>query len=428
MPIDERRTTMRSFEFVREARKNPKLNPKISINQAIDQRLLRTKDSIAGVLNGFVSFTDVAKLGINPKSNYDTPLGIYAYPISYVHQQLDYTEHPIAVLPFAGEAPYANIFSVTGNIINLSELTSDDVERLLSRLSSELAKVNAVADVSQLYADAKSGEALVNSPGGHLWYVFYQLSEYTVLGRSKPSVTWNTLFRKIGIDGCVDNSGIIHENEPTQAVFFSTSVIRDIERVSNKYSPSVMHLRQTTGKSKQLLIQKLKTANTEQIIELMSDVGNLRYIDYVKDPAARMELIRLYPFYAFPYMSTPSKEETYAAIEARPQNIEKTTIDIPPAIFLKGLKNNPESIHGWLELMLRLGYDARFETFIKDLDVSKFVLTKSPSILLSLPKRLVTYEKFAQAMSSPLLTPKVKLEIESKYPEYVRILKKLLSN
>ena len=42
--------------------------------------------------NLFVSFTTVDKLGINPQSHYDTPLGIYSYPAEFIVDNIgDYT-------------------------------------------------------------------------------------------------------------------------------------------------------------------------------------------------------------------------------------------------------------------------------------------------------------------------------------------------
>ena len=58
-----------------EARKNPDKNPKESINSAFIRREKETTDFTAGdVRNSFVSMTLIDKLGINPKSKYDTPL------------------------------------------------------------------------------------------------------------------------------------------------------------------------------------------------------------------------------------------------------------------------------------------------------------------------------------------------------------------
>jgi hypothetical protein len=90
------------YREISEARKNPEQNPKVSINQAIRQRLNKTKDKIDGAItNLFVSFTEIDKLGINPGSRYDTPLGIYAYPAKYVMHRIG-NEREAARLPFAG--------------------------------------------------------------------------------------------------------------------------------------------------------------------------------------------------------------------------------------------------------------------------------------------------------------------------------------
>ena len=117
---------MRATEFISEVRKNPKLNPKVSINQAVIDRMNATSSTVAGTLNAFVSFTQLEKLGINPQSTYDTPIGIYAYPIKYVYEQIEH--HKSAdELPFAGGARFANLFSVRGNIINIGALNEAEL-------------------------------------------------------------------------------------------------------------------------------------------------------------------------------------------------------------------------------------------------------------------------------------------------------------
>jgi hypothetical protein len=72
------------YKELTEARRNPEQNPKISVNQAIKQRLQSGERGTPDNPKLFVSFTQLDKLGINPKSKYDTPLGIYAYPADYV--------------------------------------------------------------------------------------------------------------------------------------------------------------------------------------------------------------------------------------------------------------------------------------------------------------------------------------------------------
>ena len=43
----------------------------------------------------FVTFVSVDKVGLNPKSQYDTPIGVYTYPLEYVFDEED--------VPFRGD-------------------------------------------------------------------------------------------------------------------------------------------------------------------------------------------------------------------------------------------------------------------------------------------------------------------------------------
>lgn len=228
-----------------EARKNPHLNPKISINDAIVNRVNATTDVIGGTKNCFVSFTAIEKLGINPQSKYETPIGIYAYPGTYVVEKTGGAEGPMSWLPFAGNQPYANLFSVTGNIIDISDMSTSDAKDYYRKMVDICAKLSSdswksVADQVQQYIEESPTKALDRETvGGRFWYVSMMVAR-NIVGPStgsKSPIAWNTLFRKIGIDGIVDPGyGIIHNAEPTQAVFFTKQVITDIDRVENKYS------------------------------------------------------------------------------------------------------------------------------------------------------------------------------------------------
>ena len=60
---------MKFLKYLQEARRNPELNPKIPSVVNLEKYENRK--------NVFVSFTQINKLGINPTSNYNTPIGIY---------------------------------------------------------------------------------------------------------------------------------------------------------------------------------------------------------------------------------------------------------------------------------------------------------------------------------------------------------------
>ena len=55
--------------------------------------------------NIYISFTDIDKLGINPQSGYNTPLGIYTYPLKEIWKSFNHSTETIHV-PFKGNADY----------------------------------------------------------------------------------------------------------------------------------------------------------------------------------------------------------------------------------------------------------------------------------------------------------------------------------
>jgi hypothetical protein len=57
----------------------------------------------------FGSFTNLPKLGVNPQSSYNTPVGIYAYPIDYIVDQISGADIKV---PFQAEAPFLHVFQV----------------------------------------------------------------------------------------------------------------------------------------------------------------------------------------------------------------------------------------------------------------------------------------------------------------------------
>lgn len=261
---------------VTEARRNSSLNPKISIYDALKQRVA---DSPNEADNLYVSFTAVDKLGINPQSIYNTPIGIYAYPATYVLQRGSYS---MTALPFAGNQPYGNIFSIRddANIIFLDEVTdwqidevSDILEIIFSKVSNKLKnELRDILDMSDYHARVKWND---DSNGHRLWAIFYHaagLYAKSVRGSvDKRNIVWNWLNRQCGIDGYVDNgNGIIHESEPTQAVFFDSNVIIDVERIKNKYDKAS----RITGQNKSATVSS-RNLHIKEIVEKYKNDGDI---------------------------------------------------------------------------------------------------------------------------------------------------------
>lgn len=233
---------MRYYEFVSEARRNPEQNPKYSVFDQVEPYLDND--------NAFISFTAIDKLGINPMSKYQTPIGIYAYPLVRSVEEYDLTDAVIKKhgfrnqFPFASEAPYFWIFEST------------DYDSLLILSKAYYTKTNYLKDVKKLeehytntapedvpfsfddFMDQAESNARIKTFAGYLWNVSRcAAAEWNANATRTNPVQWNKLFREVlGYSGAVDTDadGIIHPSEPLQAVFFSKSAITPLKRVNNK--------------------------------------------------------------------------------------------------------------------------------------------------------------------------------------------------
>ncbi len=334
---------MRYLELVNELRRNPKINVKKSPNEILKNYWKNSTERVGypvTVKDLFVSFTELKKLGINPQSKYNTPLGIYAYTVSTVIQ-LAGDERPMnKSVPFAGDHPYINLFKFIGDgyVLVINRMREDNTTMYFYE---QLRKIMSVFEksemrggylhtedlVDQFVKEAEEeNRALVNSTGGHFWYVTWRCSE--ILSNRKKiarPVAWNWLFRKLGIDAVVDTgAGIIHENEPEQAVFFNTADIELIERIDNKYSPAAINTRIEQGvltkqkqEEKKLEIQTLlKTGNFEKIITWLDEGSNKEYVRFLPKNL-RLQVLQKRPYYIY-YLKSPTRKEQITALTAEP--------------------------------------------------------------------------------------------------------------
>ena len=323
-----------------EARKNPEQNPKTSINRIVYDAVNAAKGAeVAGTTNLFVSFTGVDKLGINPKSKYDTPIGIYAYPGEYVVKTTG-SHRSMRSLPFAGEQPHVNLFNAKGNIINVATISSSEVRNYYKRLSKLWAETSgqdwkkSVDEIEALTNEASTKAKFPEFPGGQLWYVTMRAAAYLFAPKWKTSVpvAWNKLFRSIGIDGAVDytpsgGEGIIHTSEPTQAVFFAINSIDNVQRHNNLYSPSsgLLDIKKQRGAEKHQLISKTaanirQLSDPEDILNYLEKNG-FEHLKLVKDQSVRSFILKQFPF-KIDYLPHPTAQDQKAALAADITSIE----------------------------------------------------------------------------------------------------------
>jgi hypothetical protein len=208
-----------------EARKKPEMNKKHS---TLDKLLQISKQHP----NSFVTFTTVDKLGINPKSTYDTPIGIYSYPIKYVIDEE-------GQVPFAGSSPNVQVFEYTGsNMWNLSDDIQDIQPRIIKALEAKQFDATAAKEATnakQLWYAMYKGISNIPAPaqGGSLITKMIQASQNPKAKR-RNSIT-RSILMAAGIDAILDwGHGIIHTNEPTQALFLNNQVIKSVASFDNK--------------------------------------------------------------------------------------------------------------------------------------------------------------------------------------------------
>lgn len=227
---------------IQEIRSNPQLNQKLPLLDIL-KKYYNDAPGIVGIgRNAFASFTEKDKLGINPQSVYDTPLGIYAYPLNYVLDTIKQRSGTFS-LPYGGNHPYINLFGVKGNVIDISKMNKTDVEKYQNIIVQKYRNISKEI-MDQVIEDAYD-YSRIPSKGGGFWYVTLRISSMLSSGNyfgidesRKNAIMWNKLFRDIGIDVVVDNgSSVIHENEPTQAVVFNPRSIINLKRIHNVRDP-----------------------------------------------------------------------------------------------------------------------------------------------------------------------------------------------
>ena len=148
----------------------------------------------------YAHFADLNKVGINVRYSYTYPFGIHAYP-------LDATllaEVESGTVRFAGDRKYIHILVPThpSLVLRSSEVTGSDVVAYAAELGVEPPDATG-SDGDRLMKAAKA------AAGG-------------------DPVRWGLVFRKIAVDGYVDESRRV-------AVFFGKDTVRHVDTVINPH-------------------------------------------------------------------------------------------------------------------------------------------------------------------------------------------------
>jgi hypothetical protein len=270
---------------------DPELGEGISSTEYIFEKYYKSKNPE----DYFISFTEIDKLGINPRSKYETPIGIYTYPVEeffqfYANMKSDKIRKMKIgdQAPFAGQHPHVWVVKVNRNAgrfiddyNNYSQKEYDnDVRFIMEEYKNKIDYIirksindidnyhyslfNNLVNFSTIYTNANDSKYLnaynlskaIESnkvSNNELEDLIKKVIEYWAekathyqlkLGRmwnitrefsGKDSVKWNKLWRSMGYIGVADRSGIgiIHPSEKIQALFFSIKAFKIVDKVQN---------------------------------------------------------------------------------------------------------------------------------------------------------------------------------------------------
>jgi hypothetical protein len=208
-------------------------NPKVSAYEQLKQY----KDDP----NIFISFTAVDKIGVNPNSKFNTPLGVYTYPLSAIWSEFDHEQGKIRV-PFAGNQPNIYVVKAVVPPQSVADYDESSMERDVRRAGGityrDLTDDPAYADdeerlTSWIDRGLEQGKASANS--SHPFVIMWNTTRLLAkLYGAKDMVKWNYLLRRLGYTGFLDvGKGFIHPGEPKQCVFLTGTAFKPVDKIRN---------------------------------------------------------------------------------------------------------------------------------------------------------------------------------------------------
>lgn len=186
----------------------------------------------------FITFTKKPKVSINLKTSYETPIGIYTYPLKEFIKKhvkiIDESKFLGDYAPFAGSSKYVHFLKLNNTSSILPDLHKNYTEEMYKKNLKKLKKkYNKLNKELIEYALLVSRES---NPAGKLMSVLRSLtSEYTN-SNNKRAKLWTEMLQYLGHDGLIDRSGkgYIYALEPIQAVFFNKSDLETLNTFENK--------------------------------------------------------------------------------------------------------------------------------------------------------------------------------------------------
>jgi hypothetical protein len=176
-----------------------------------------------GKPNMYLHFTNVYKLGINPKKSHADPHAVYFYPVDWILDEYNWHTFQYAVT-----MDYFFLAQVdTKNFLRIDTLDWNKVEYLMDqagllqywhRYRSDFDKKNAARNFWEFLDMMNVSPKDRDNPDHH----------------NIPQVKWNAFWKTTGYDGFTDKKGVVNSDEPSQIGVFNPRRIKIVESGPNE--------------------------------------------------------------------------------------------------------------------------------------------------------------------------------------------------
>ena len=254
------------------------------------------------------TMTNFEKIGLNPRTGFNTPAGVYFYPLNdkYFDMLMSKT------LPFAGDRDFVGV-------VELNEINNPDKWLVVSSNSNSYAIGEIIENSIDWYNNTieekinfdpryewtvdyfrRNGKHWGNNASSKVFDITYLISKNASLKSSRqPTVLWTSLLRSLGFIGVKDDGdGTIHPSERDQLVCLDKRAynIVNIYKASSIYRTDSFIDSKKTKKNIEMIFKNAKGKDGIKLAnliknELKKSAGKLDFQFYVDAMNSQIDVI-----------------------------------------------------------------------------------------------------------------------------------------
>ena len=186
------------------------------------------------------TMVNIPKVGLNPQTNFNTPAGVYFYPLTRNYYEMLIENK----LPFASERPYCGLVKLNWSDkkkwLIFDNAGGDNQDQAAYKKAEELIqkKVSRSEFDDLKYRQITNGKNRNGKNGidGYIFDLTYYASQEPAINQgAKMTIAWSKLLRELGYVGLYDyGSGVIHPSEKTQLVCLEPAAYETIQVYETK--------------------------------------------------------------------------------------------------------------------------------------------------------------------------------------------------